>query len=202
MEKHILITIGRQFGSGGKPVGDALSRKLGIPVYDNELITEAAKQSGYSPELFIRSDEKKRSFFLANLFGLSSDVRNMIGDAELFRIQSETIRNLASKGSAIFVGRASDYVLRDMKCLNVFITASMESRIKFVCERDGVALEDAPGIIERRDRNRSKYYDFFTQKHWGLASNYDICINSPPLERKRPRTLSLSSGKCAALFSE
>ncbi|MBQ2104745.1 MAG: cytidylate kinase-like family protein, partial [Bacteroidales bacterium] len=167
MEKHILITIGRQFGSGGKPVGDALSRKLGIPVYDNELITEAAKQSGYSPELFIRSDEKKRSFFLANLFGLSSDVRNMIGDAELFRIQSETIRNLASKGSAIFVGRASDYVLRDMKCLNVFITASMESRIKFVCERDGVALEDAPGIIERRDRNRSKYYDFFTQKHWG-----------------------------------
>ncbi|MBQ1694043.1 MAG: cytidylate kinase-like family protein [Bacteroidales bacterium] len=200
MEKHILITIGRQFGSGGKPVGDALSRKLGIPVYDNELITEAAKQSGYSPELFIRSDEKKRSFFLANLFGLSSDVRNMIGDAELFRIQSETIRNLASKGSAIFVGRASDYVLRDMKCLNVFITASMESRIKFVCERDGVALEDAPGIIERRDRNRSKYYDFFTQKHWGLASNYDICINRSTLGTEKTADLIIEFGKMRGLI--
>ena len=200
MEKHILITIGRQFGSGGKPVGDALSRKLGIPVYDNELITEAAKQSGYSPELFIRSDEKKRSFFLANLFGLSSDVHNMIGDAELFRIQSETIRNLASKGSAIFVGRASDYVLRDMKCLNVFITASMESRIKFVCERDGVALEDAPGIIERRDRNRSKYYDFFTQKHWGLASNYDICINRSTLGTEKTADLIIEFGKMRGLI--
>ena len=200
MEKHILITVGRQFGSGGKPVGDALSEKLGIPVYDNELITEAAKQSGYSPELFIRSDEKKRSFFLANLFGLSSDVRNMIGDAELFRIQSETIRNLASKGSAIFVGRASDYVLRDMKCLNVFITASMESRIKFVCERDGVALEDAPGIIERRDRNRSKYYDFFTQKHWGLASNYDICINRSTLGTEKTADLIIEFGKMRGLI--
>ena len=200
MEKHILITIGRQFGSGGKPVGDALSRKLGIPVYDNELITEAAKQSGYSPELFIRSDEKKRSFFLANLFGLSSDVRNMIGDAELFRIQSETIRNLASKGSAIFVGRASDYVLRDMKCLNVFITATMESRIKFVCERDGVALEDAPGIIERRDRNRSKYYDFFTHKHWGLASNYDICINRSTLGTEKTADLIIEFGKMRGLI--
>ncbi|MBQ5415952.1 MAG: cytidylate kinase-like family protein [Bacteroidales bacterium] len=200
MEKHILITIGRQFGSGGKPVGDALSRKLGIPVYDNELITEAAKQSGYSPELFIRSDEKKRSFFLANLFGLSSDVRDMIGDAELFRIQSETIRNLASKGSAIFVGRASDYVLRDMKCLNVFITASMESRIKFVCERDGVALEDAPGIIERRDRNRSKYYDFFTQKHWGLAANYDICINRSTLGTEKTADLIIEFGKMRGLI--
>ena len=181
-------------------MGDALSQKLGIPVYDNELITEAAKQSGYSPELFIRSDEKKRSFFLANLFGLNSDVRNMIGDAELFRIQSETIRNLASKGSAIFVGRASDYVLRDMKCLNVFITASMESRIKFVCERDGVALEDAPGIIERRDRNRAQYYDFFTQKHWGLASNYDICINRSTLGTEKTADLIIEFGKMRGLI--
>lgn len=200
MEKHILITIGRQFGSGGKPVGDALSQKLGIPVYDNELITEAARQSGYSPDLFIRSDEKKRSFFLANLFGQTSDVRNMIGDAELFRIQSETIRNLASKGSAIFVGRASDYVLRDMKCLNVFITATMESRIKFVCERDGVALEDAPGIIERRDRIRAKYYDFFTQRHWGVASNYDICINRSTLGTEKTADLIIEFGKMRGLI--
>ena len=195
MEKHILITVGRQFGSGGKPVGDALSEKLGIPIYDKELITEAARQSGYSPEFFIRSDERKRSFFLANLFGGNSYSRNMLGDAELFRIQSETIRHIASQGSAIFVGRASDYVLRDMKPLNVFITASIESRIKFVCERDGVTPEEAVAIIDKKDRDRSKYYNFFTQKYWGVASNYDLCINRSALGTEKTADLIIEFGK-------
>ena len=195
MEKHILITVGRQFGSGGKPVGDALSEKLGIPVYDNELITEAAKQSGYSPEFFIRRDEKKHSFFLANLFGGNSYSRNMLGDAELFRIQSETIRHLASQGGAIFVGRASDYVLRDLKPLNVFISATMESRIKFVCERDGVTPDEAVDVIDKRDRDRSRYYNFFTQRNWGAASNYDLCINRSALGTQKTADLIIEFGK-------
>ena len=195
MEKHILITVGRQFGSGGKPVGDALSEKLGIPVYDNELITEAAKQSGYSPEFFIRSDEKKHSFFLANLFGVNSYSRNMLGDAELFRIQSKTIRHLASQGGAIFVGRASDYVLRDLKPLNVFISATMESRIKFVCERDGVTPDEAVDIIDKRDRDRARYYNFFTQRNWGAASNYDLCINRSALGTQKTADLIIEFGK-------
>ena len=195
MEKHIIITVGRQFGSGGKPVGDALSEKLGIPVYDNELITEAARQSGYSPEFFIRSDEKKHSFFLANLFGGNNYSRNMIGDAELFRIQSETIRDIAARGSAIFVGRASDYVLRDMKPLSVFISATMESRIKFVCERDGVTPDEAVSIIDRRDRDRAKYYDFFTQRNWGVASNYDLCLNRSALGTQKTADLIIEFGK-------
>ena len=200
MEKHILITVGRQFGSGGKPVGDALSEKLGIPIYDKELITEAARQSGYSPDFFLRSDEKKRSFFLANLFGGNNYSRNMLGDAELFRIQSETIRSIASKGSAIFVGRASDYVLRDMKPLNVFITASKESRIKFVCDRDGVSPEEAVAIIEKRDRDRAKYYNFFTQKYWGVASNYDLCINRSALGTDKTADLIIEFGKKMGLI--
>lgn len=195
MEKHIIITVGRQFGSGGKPVGDALSEKLGIPVYDNELITEAARHSGYSPEFFIRSDEKKRSFFLANLFGGNNFSRNMIGDAELFRIQSETIRNIAEKGSAIFVGRASDYVLRDMKPLSVFISATMESRIKFVCERDGVTPDEAVSIIDKRDRDRARYYNFFTQRNWGVASNYDLCINRSAIGTQKAADLIIEFGK-------
>lgn len=195
MEKHIIITVGRQFGSGGKPVGDALSEKLGIPVYDNELITEAARHSGYSPEFFIRSDEKKRSFFLANLFGGNNYSRNMIGDAELFRIQSETIRNIAEKGSAIFVGRASDYVLRDMKPLSVFISATMESRIKFVCERDGVTPDEAVSIIDKRDRDRARYYNFFTQRNWGVASNYDLCINRSAIGTQKAADLIIEFGK-------
>ena len=195
MEKHILITVGRQFGSGGKPVGDALSQKLGIPIYDKELITEAAKQSGYSPEFFIRSDERKRSFFLANLFGGNNFGRNMLGDAELFRIQSETIRHLASQGGAIFVGRASDYVLRDLKPLNVFISATMESRIKFVCERDGVTPDEAVDIIDKRDRDRARYYNFFTQRNWGAASNYDLCINRSALGTQKTADLIIEFGK-------
>ena len=195
MEKHIIITVGRQFGSGGKPVGDALSEKLGIPIYDKELITEAAKHSGYSPELFVRSDERKRIFFLANLFGGNNYSRNMIGDAELFRIQSETIRKIASEGSAIFVGRASDYVLRDMKPLNVFITAAFESRVKFVCDRDGVTPEEAASIIDKKDRDRAQYYNFFTQKHWGIASNYDLCINRSALGTDKTADLIIEFGK-------
>ena len=200
MEKHIIITVGRQFGSGGKPVGDSLAQKLGIPIYDKELITEAARHSGYSPEFFIKSDEKKRSFFLANLFGGNNYSRNMIDDAELFRIQSETIRKLASEGSAIFVGRASDYVLRDMKCLNVFITANMESRIKFVCERDGVTPEEAAVLIDKRDRSRARYYDFFTQRHWGVASNYDICLNRSLLGTDKTADLIIEFGRMRGLI--
>ena len=190
MEKQIIITVGRQFGSGGKPVGDALSQKLGIPIYDKELVTEAARQSGYSPEFFMRSDEKKRSFFLANIFGGNNNMgHNMLDDAELFRIQSETIRHLASQGSAIFVGRASDYVLRDLKPLNVFISAAMESRIKFVCERDGVTPEEAASIIDKRDRDRAQYYNFFTQRNWGVASNYHLCINRSALGTEKTADL-------------
>lgn len=200
MEKHIIITVGRQFGSGGKPVGDALSEKLGIPIFDKELITEAAKDSGYSPELFVRSDEKKRLFFLANLFGGNNYSRNMIGDEELFRIQSETIRKIAAQGSAIFVGRASDYVLRDMKPLNVFITASFESRIKFVCERDGVTPDEAAAIIDKRDRDRAQYYNFFTQKHWGIASNYDLCINRSALGTQKTADLIIEFGKMIGMI--
>ena len=200
MEKHIIITVGRQFGSGGKPVGDALSEKLGIPIFDKELITEAAKDSGYSPELFVRSDEKKRLFFLANLFGGNNYSRNMIGDEELFRIQSETIRKIAAQGSAIFVGRASDYVLRDMKPLNVFITASFESCIKFVCERDGVTPDEAAAIIDKRDRDRAQYYNFFTQKHWGIASNYDLCINRSALGTQKTADLIIEFGKMIGMI--
>ena len=149
----------------------------------------------YSPELFIRSDEKKRSFFLANLFGGNSYSRNMLGDAELFRIQSETIRHLASQGGAIFVGRASDYVLRDLKPLNVFISATMESRIKFVCERDGVTPDEAVDIIDKRDRDRARYYNFFTQRNWGASSNYDLCINRSALGTQKTADLIIEFGK-------
>ncbi len=181
MAKKILITIGRQFGSGGKAVAHILGHKLGIPVYDNELIDEAAKKSGFSKDLFEGSDEKKRPFFLSSIFssnryGHFSD--NYINDADLFRIQSETIRSLAEKGSAIFVGRASDFVLRDMNCIDVFLTAPLEVRKRFVSQREGISPEEAEEMILKREKEREAYYNYISFGNWGVASNYDLCIDS------------------------
>ena len=126
MDKHIIINIGRQFGAGGKGVADLLGERLGIPVYDNELLQKAAEESGFSPAFFKKSDEKRHLWRFGALFGLSrasSYAPSAIDGTELFKFQSQAIRDIAQKGSAIFVGRASDYVLRDMECLDVFICA-------------------------------------------------------------------------------
>lgn len=171
MDKHLIINIGRQFGSGGKSVAVELGRRLGIPVYDNELITRAAAESGFSPELFERSDENK-SVFGFSRFGYATD------DNSLFKIQSDTIRKIASSGSAIFVGRASDYVLRDMSCVDVFISAPLQNRVERVCARQGISAEEAEKLISKKDSRRQEYYNFFTFAHWGVSANYDLCIDS------------------------
>ncbi len=171
MDKHIIINIGRQFGSGGKSVASSLGDKLGIQVYDNELIIKAAAESGFSPDLFRRSDEKKRIVEL----GFQTAGLN---DREIFKIQSKVIRDIAQASSAIFVGRASDYVLRDMNCLDVFITAPDENRRARIRERAGVSDEEAARLMAKMDKGRESYYNFFTFSHWGVASNYDLCVDS------------------------
>lgn len=171
MEKHVIINIGRQFGSGGKSVAAVLGERLGIPVYDSELLLKASEESGLSPAFFRRSDERKR------LFGLGYS-QNAISGEGLFKIQSDVIRLIAKNGSAIFVGRASDYVLRDMTCLNVFITAPLPCRCERVAARAGISIEEASRIIARKDKARESWYNFFTMGHWGVASTYDLCIDS------------------------
>lgn len=178
--QNTIINIGRQFGSGGKLVALKISEILGIPVYDNELISRAADESGFSKELFERSDEKRSIFNISSFFdtGRFGGARNYVGDNELFKIQSEVIRNLAAKGSAIFVGRCSNYILRDLKCLDVFVTAPSEDRVKRVSERLNISPEEARSRISRQDRTRETYYNFFTFGNWGAASDYDLCIDS------------------------
>lgn len=180
-EKHVIINIGRQFGGGGKRVADALGRKLGIPVYDNELIAAAAEKSGYSKDFFKKRDEHKSVFTLSNIFSTTnrySAGESFLNDNALFKIQSDVIRDIAQKGSAIFVGRASDYVLRDMDCLDVFLTAPLELRIKDVAQREGISEEQAASLVARQDKDRESYYNYLTFGHWGVASNYDLCIDS------------------------
>ena len=175
--KKIIITIGRQFGSGGLAVAKELGRKLNIPVYDNELITKAAQDSGFSAELFVRSDEKKKFFSLSAILGSSQE--NYTSESGLFSLQCETIRRIAEQGSAVIVGRCSDYVLREMdSTLNVFLTAPLEVRVERIAERKGISTDEASVLIEKTDKGREAYYNYYTFGNWGVASTYDICINS------------------------
>ncbi len=176
-----IINIGRQFGSGGRRVAAALGVRLDIPVYDNELIAEAAQKSGFSKDLFLQRDEHKSNFTLSNLFGSINrygSAESFLNDNRLFKIQSDVILELAQQGPAVFVGRASDYVLREMDCLDVFITAPLEIRIKDVAEREGISMDEAESMIAKRDRDREAYYNYLTFGNWGVASNYDLCIDS------------------------
>lgn len=186
MEKRVLITIGRQFGSGGKQIASAIGASLGIPVYDQELIVSAAQKSGLSPEFLKKSDEHRSLFGLGGVLSTVGrfwhNTGNLMDDNELFRIQSEAIRDLASQGSAVFVGRASDYVLRDMDTIDVFLHAPIEARKQRVAERLGISQEEAESLIKKKDKARKDYYDLFTLgDNWGVASNYDLCLDSSVL---------------------
>ena len=178
---NTLINIGRSFGSGGGYVGQAIGRKLGIPVYDNQLISEAAEQSGYSKSLFAKGEEKHSLFSVSSFFAsgrLSYMDSGYVNDNVLFNIQSEVIRSIAEKGDAIIIGRCADYILRDLNCLDVFISAPMEFRIKRLMENEQLDADEAEQLIRRKDRTRETYYNYYTFGAWGLAANYDLCVDS------------------------
>lgn len=183
-DNELIINVGRQFGSGGRLVALALGRKLGIPVYDQELIAKAAEQSGFSKELFANSDEKRNLLALSSFIvdvGRFGSADNYMSDNQLFVIQSNVIRSLAGKGPAIFIGRCSDYILRDRKCLDVFVTATDEVRIKRIAERMNITPEQADSLMRKKDRTRETYYNYYTFGNWGVASNYDLCVDSSVL---------------------
>ena len=185
MDTHYIINIGRQFGSGGQLIGERLASKFGFSYYDKELITLASKESGLGTEFFEKADEKKR-FSLLSFFGVQSVVgeesfsNNYLSNEVLFKIQSDVIRELATKQSCVFVGRCADYILRENpNCINIFITADMEDRIKRVQERDpALSKEKIKDLLEKTDKKRAGYYDYYTSKTWGVAKSYDLCINS------------------------
>lgn len=197
-----IICIGRQFGSGGKKVALSIGKKLNINVYDNELISKAAEESGFSKELFVKSDERRSLFTLSSFFasGRSGLADNYVNDNELFKIQSDVIRNIANSGPAVIIGRCADYILRDMFCLDVFISAPMEYRKKNVAARTGLSLEDAESIINKQDRTRETYYNYFTFGNWGVASNYDLCVDSSILGVDGTADLIIAFGSKAGLI--
>lgn len=182
MNKNFVITIGRQLGSGGKLVAELLGKRLGIPVYDKQIINEAAKESGLLPSLFEGADEKESNVRPMgwSTWGLSSTVYSgYINNDTLFGIQSSTIEKIANQGPCVIVGRCADYVLRDRKnVLTVFITANKEERIKRLCECRNCEGKEAKQSIAQTEKRRAAYYNYYTFKTWGAAESYHLCLNS------------------------
>ncbi len=184
MKKYV-INIGRQLGSGGRSIGEKLSKQLNIGYYDKELLQIASQKSGLGKEFFERADEKPKLNLFGDFLGWVSNplnqgyFNNYLCNESLFQIQSDVIRQLAEDQSCIFVGRCADYILRDHPhCLNVFITAQTEDRIKRITEREKITVEKAKEIIERADKQRSGYYNYYSNKIWGMSTSYHLCINS------------------------
>lgn len=188
MDKNYAINIGRQFGSGGLLIGKETAKQLGINFYDKALINMAAKESGLSQEVFDKLDEKKAlSFFhdisgwVANIFG-SIRNENVLGNDALFKIQSDIIKQIANKESCVFIGRCADYILRDKKrVLNIFICADIDDRIDRIASKNQIPRSEAAKLIEETDKERRKYYEFYSDKQWGCSQSYHLTINSSVL---------------------
>ncbi|MGL4791490.1 MAG: AAA family ATPase [Anaerotignaceae bacterium] len=180
--KKVIITIGREYGSGGKEIGEKLAKMLDIPFYDKELLTAAAKKSGICEEFFETHDEKPTNSFLYSLVvgNYASGTTPM--NHKLFLAQFEAIKEIAAQGSCIILGRCSDYALEDStNSINVFITADMESRIKRAIEYYDLDPAKAEDIIIKTDKQRASYYNFYSGKKWSQVNSYDLCINSAKL---------------------
>jgi len=189
MSTKFAITLARQYGSGGRFIGEILAKEFGVAFYDKELIQIASKKSGVGEEFFLEDDDKKRwwllgnlSAFTATLFGSENDNKNLIVGDSIFKIQSDIIRGLARKDSAVFVGRAADYVLRgNPRVISVFICADKKDRVERVCKYANISQEQALKEIERNDKERARYYGHYTGKVWGQASSFNLCVNSSVL---------------------
>ena len=189
---NCIITISRQFGSGGRAIGELLANKLGISFYDKELISMAAKESGMSPEVFKSVDEKAANSLLYSLsmgmynFGSGfSAMGDLPVNDKLYLLQHKIIKEIAEKESCVIVGRCADYVLKDNPdCVNIFIYADMEYRKQESVKRHGIDAARAEHIINKTDKSRANYYSFYSGRKWGAVENYDLCIDSSKLSEE------------------
>ncbi|MCI1931722.1 MAG: cytidylate kinase-like family protein [Clostridia bacterium] len=175
----VIVTIGRQYGSGGRRIGELVAKELGISFYDKELITETAKKSGYSEEVLKNNDEKPTGSFLYSIVIGANGGDSLPLDNKLFLAQFDTIKDIASKNSCVIIGRCADYALEERNdVFNVFIYSDVEKRIKRVVEEYGVEEKKAADIINKTDKKRASYYNFYSGKKWGKAESYNLCIDS------------------------
>lgn len=188
MVEKFYINIGRQIGSGGLEIGKKLAALLNISFYDNELIQIAARESGLGKEFFEQADEKDSHSIFGGMFGMRTSLMDQIytgcflSNENLFQIQSDVIRKLAKENSCLFVGRCADYVLKEYpRCLNVFISANKDDRVKRISRIQHLQEDKAINFVEKMDKKRAGYYNYFSNKTWGAADSYHLCINSSVL---------------------
>ena len=185
---NTVITIGRQFGSGGREIGELVAEHYGIKCYDKELLSRAAKESGFCEEMIQNHDERPTNSFLYNLvmdtysFGYNaSSFVDMPISHKVFLAQFDTIKKIADEGPCVIVGRCADYALAEYdNVLNLFIHANEECKIKRLKERfeDVKTDEQAREMMSKKDKQRQSYYNYYSSKKWGRADSYDLCINS------------------------
>lgn len=186
---NTIITISRAFGSNGREIGKQVAEKLNIKWYDKDLMKRAAEESGLCTEIFENHDEKPTSSFLYNLvmdtysFGYSSSTYiDMPIGHKVFLAQFDAIKKIADEGPCVIIGRCADYALAEREnVLNIFIYSDIESRIKHIMERYDLSEDKAKDMINKKDKQRSNYYNFYSNKKWGRAESYDMCIDSSVL---------------------
>ena len=186
----MIITIGRQTGSGGHRIAKLVAERLGYKFYDREILNMAAEDSCFDRSFFEKYDEKHG--FFRNFFGLSvatgsvtsysNDYSNRLSQEALYLCQAEAIRRAAADGDCVFIGRCADYVLRDFPdMVSVFITSDLADRALLVASRTEMTVEQAEKFIRHREETRASFYKYYTGKKWGDSASYDLCINTSKL---------------------
>ncbi|ARP49821.1 MULTISPECIES: AAA family ATPase [Caproicibacterium] len=180
-----IITISRQYGSGGRQIGQELAKRLQVPYYDKQLVALAAKRSGISETFFHSADERHASSLLYSLvmgnycFGMPSVTTNLPLNDQLFLLQEQIIKEAAQKGPCVIVGRCADYILRSHPhVFRVFLHADRDFRIQHAINDYGISPQKAPETIDKIDKERAAYCNFYTSQRWGNAANYDLCLNT------------------------
>ncbi len=191
---NYIITIARGFGSGGKDIGMRLSKRLGIPCYDRQILTMASDQSGIDESIFVENDEKLRGKYIANFLRkvpvtgvLEPWDRNFVSDVNVFNLQADIIRSLARTESCIIIGKCADDILRDQpNVVSLYVEAPRQACIRSICEKMRVSPERAAKMIVSTDKYRSNYYSYYTGgKEWTNPTNYDMVLNSDRIGRDK-----------------
>ncbi len=187
MDKFV-ITIARQYGSGGRTIGQMLANQLGVEYYDKDLIVKASEESGINMSLFADADERSRglkSLFKKKNYGgdvLSPEDSNFTGEENLFNYQAKIIRDLAAKESCIIIGRAADYILKDRDdVLSVFVHAPQWFLMEQAAQKHSMSEKELEKYIAKIDKSRAEYYKSHTGREWTDARNYDLCLDSSKL---------------------
>ncbi|MDD2981452.1 MAG: cytidylate kinase-like family protein [Hespellia sp.] len=180
MGNHFVITVGREFGSGGHEIAEKLAEKLGVKCYDKEILAESAKKSGFREQVFEEHDETaKNSLIYSIVTGIGNYSDSQPLSFQLYLDQFHTIKEIAEKESCVMVGRCSDYVLREEDdTINIFAHAPMEARVKRICQRYHVDEKKAREMIAKQDKTRSSYYNYYTNQKWGASKHYDLTFDT------------------------